>query len=163
MLARGMTRDCDDDGGIGGLLAVEETAATDSPAYWFLYDGNGNVGQVLRASDPSIAARYEYDPYGNTLVAEDWDFSGIVDDNPFRLSTKWLDTETGTGQELYCYGYRSYSPRLGRWVSGDLIDEDDTPNMYEYMPSDPIGLWDADGLCTNGSTRNTSPHILYQP
>jgi hypothetical protein len=92
MVAHGMTCNCGDDGGIGGLLAVEETAATNSPAYWFLYDGNGNVGQILKASDQSVAARYEYDAYGETLVAEDWDFSGIVADNPFRFSTKGVFT-----------------------------------------------------------------------
>jgi hypothetical protein len=43
-------------GGIGGLLAVEESAVTGSPAYWFLYDANGNVGQVIRASDQTLAA-----------------------------------------------------------------------------------------------------------
>jgi len=37
MVAHGMTCNCGDDGGIGGLPAVEETAATNSPAYWFLY------------------------------------------------------------------------------------------------------------------------------
>ena len=81
-VAHGMTCNCGDDGGIGGLPVVEETAATNSPAYWFLYDGNGSVGRVLRASDPSVAARYEYDPYGNTLVATG-DYAAA---NPFRFS-----------------------------------------------------------------------------
>jgi len=109
-MAHGMTCNCDDDGGIGGLPAVEETAATNSPAYWFLCDGNGNVGQILSASDQSVEARYEYDPYGNTLVAEEWDFSGIVDDNPFRFSTKYCDAElddpgTPAAEGLYYYRF----------------------------------------------------------
>src|ERR1035437_9271426 len=35
------------------------------------------------------------------------------------LSTKYLDKETG----LYYYGYRFYSPQLGRWPSRDPIGE----------------------------------------
>jgi len=36
------------------------------------------------------------------------------------LSTKYLDKETG----LYYYGYRYYSPTLGRWLSRDPIGEE---------------------------------------
>jgi RHS repeat-associated protein len=138
-----MTCNCDDDGGIGGLLAVEETAATNSPAYWFLCDGNGNVMQLLDASTLDVAAVYECDAYGDTLVAEDWDFSGIVDDNPFRFSTKYFDPETG----LYYYGYRYYSPRLGRWLSRDPIGESADILLYGYIQNgpidevDPVGRW----------------------
>ncbi len=53
-------------GGIGGLLAVEDVAGGggSSNSYWYFYDANGNVGQLLKASDRSVAAHYEYDPYG---------------------------------------------------------------------------------------------------
>ena len=59
-------------GGIGGLLACEETAGRPATAkrYWFFYDANGNVGQVLDATNTNnitIAAKYEYDPYGNVI------------------------------------------------------------------------------------------------
>jgi len=61
-------------GGIGGLLAAVETKGTITPNddehYWFLYDANGNVGQVLDATDTNnitIGAYYEYDPYGNLI------------------------------------------------------------------------------------------------
>ena len=129
-------------GGIGGLLAVEETAAEGSPSYWFFFDGNGNVGQVIRASDQGIPARYEYDPYGNTLVAE----GAYAAANPLRFSTKWCDTEPGTGHELYYYGYRYYSPRLGRWLSRDPIGEDGGLNLYAFVLNEPVALYDPTGL-----------------
>jgi RHS repeat-associated protein len=125
-------------GGIGGLLALEKTTGTNAGSYWYLYDGNGNVMQLLDASTLDIAAVYEYDAYGNTLVAEDWDFSGIVDDNPFRFSTKYCDAElddpgTPAAEGLYYYGYRYYSPRLGRWLSRDPIGEEGGLNVYEFV------------------------------
>lgn len=54
-------------GGIGGLLAVYDTLATHSTsndkAYFYCYDANGNVCQLVDAgsstsSNPTIAAKY---------------------------------------------------------------------------------------------------------
>jgi RHS repeat-associated protein len=39
--------------------------------------------------------------------------------NPFGFSTKYTDNET----DLLYYGYRYYSPALGRWLSRDPIEE----------------------------------------
>ena len=55
-------------GGIGGLLVQQLT----TNAYAFLYDGNGNVVQIIRQlSLPSLSwnfwGRFEYDPYGNII------------------------------------------------------------------------------------------------
>ena len=72
-------------GGIGGLLAAVETGGANAGTYWFLYDGNGNVGQVLDATDTqsiAVAARYEYDPFGRLIVTA----GDYADANPFRAS-----------------------------------------------------------------------------
>jgi len=122
-------------GGIGGLLAVEETATTGSPEYWFFYDANGNVGQVVNhATGYAVAAHYEYDPYGNVILADDADSSGYVDVNPIRFSTKWFDTETGLGY----WGYRYYFPRLGRWMNRDPIEELGGSNLYSFTFNQPV-------------------------
>ena len=39
--------------------------------------------------------------------------------NPFRFSTKWWDDETGLGW----WGYRWYSPEMGRWTSSDPLGD----------------------------------------
>ncbi|MBK8916085.1 MAG: RHS repeat-associated core domain-containing protein [Phycisphaerales bacterium] len=125
-------------GGIGGLLAVLDTNNTtttsDDRSFTYLYDANGNVGQLVEwpsgAGGSSgmawasgrMVAKYEYDPYGN-VVAKSGTFA---DTNPFRFSTKFLDAETG----LYCYGYRYYSPRVGRWISRDPIEEAGGPRTH---------------------------------
>lgn len=98
-------------GGIGGLVA----AVDGGTQYIYFYDGNGNVGQVVDSADGSMDARYEYDPFGKALVA----VGEYADENTFRFSTKFFDGVSG----LYYYGYRYYSPNLGRWINRDPMNE----------------------------------------
>ena len=130
-------------GGIGGLLAVEQPQAGGGALrYVYFYDANGNVGQVINpyTTNPAnaIKAKYEYDPSGqrtNTPAAGECD-------QPWRFSTKQFDAETGLGY----WGYRYYSPGLGRWMSRDPIGLSDGPNELAYVRNrptvaiDPLGL-----------------------
>jgi RHS repeat-associated protein len=50
------------------------------------------------AADGSLAAMYEYTPFGELVAAE----GPAANVNPFCFSTKYFDSETG----LYYYGYR---------------------------------------------------------
>jgi len=136
-------------GGIGGLLAVEETQGTYQGTYWFFYDGNGNVGQLVKTVkdvqgnitgvESTLAAHYEYDPYGNVINSN----GPYKDANPIRFSTKWFDAETHLGY----WGYRSYSPPLGRWLSRDPIEEKEGGlNLYAFVKNSPIDRWDFLGL-----------------
>lgn len=109
-------------GGIGGLLFATDGLV----GYHYLYDANGNVGQLLDTGGGTIAAHYEYDPFGTVTYA-----SSSVD-NPFQFSTKYLDTETN----LYYYGYRYYSPELGRWLNRDPIGDSAFFNFYTANKSD---------------------------
>jgi YD repeat-containing protein len=52
-------------GGIGGLLSVVDEAGGQIA---FVYDGHGNVGQLVDEAG-SVVAKYEYDAFGNVLVA----------------------------------------------------------------------------------------------
>jgi len=144
-------RSIDDAGGIGGLLATEDVA--DTKDYYYLYDANGNVGQVLDGSDGSIAAKYEYDAYGNNLLdPNDPNQSGpYAADNPFRFSTKYWDDET----ELGYWGYRYYSPRLGRWINRDPAAEAGGLNLFAYVENEVTGY--VDPLGTKGYTFDTGP------
>ena len=75
-------------GGVGGLLAARKKTGTPIDV-GFLYDGNGNVTQLVDLSDESIVAKYEYDPFGKEIVAT----GTLADWNKFRFSTKYLEDE----------------------------------------------------------------------
>jgi len=107
---------------------------------YFLYDANGNVGQLIDAQTGEMSAHYEYDPYGIPTYAN----GAKAGSNPFRFSTKYHDDETG----LVYYGFRYYSPELGRWVNRDPLGEEDGGNLYGMLKNDLINFVDYLGLIT---------------
>ncbi len=122
-------------GGVGGLLAEDHHSGT-AATFYPTYDGNGNVSEYL-AVDGRPAAHFEYDPFGNTVVASG--SAGLFD---YRFSTKPRDSETG----LYYYGYRYYDPVTGRWPSRDPIEEKGGMNLYGFVRNDGVNLVDLKGL-----------------
>ncbi len=93
-----------------------------------------NVGQLVNAADGSIAAHYEYDPYGNIIHK----YGTEADNNVYRFSTKYWDMETG----LYYYGFRYYSSELGRWLTRDPIGEKGGMNLYTFCLNSPVNYFD---------------------
>jgi RHS repeat-associated protein len=94
-------------GGVGGLLM----ASISGTNCFTSSDGNGNITALINATDRSLAARYEYNPYG-ILLRE----TGLLArQNPFRYSSKYWDDESG----LINYNARYYSPSLGKWIGRD--------------------------------------------
>jgi len=119
-------------GGVGGLLVTG--------GYYPTYDGNGNISEYL-TNDSYIAAHYEYDPFGNTVVSQ----GSQAADFEYRFSTKPLDFETG----LYYYLYRYYDPLTGRWPSRDPIEESGGLNLYGFVGNNGVGKWDHLGYEAN--------------
>ena len=141
-------------GGIGGLLTVRKRLEDGTGIvrnYDYLFDGNGNVVQEILRTDGAINAHYEYDPFGNTVVALRLDAT----DNPFRFSTKWFDNDTGLGY----WGYRWYSPEMVRWISKDPIGELGGHNIYSIIDNAPIEKWDYLGLAWISPNPNWPPFI----
>jgi RHS repeat-associated protein len=137
-------------GGIGGLLA--RTANPQFPTFaTALYhsDGNGNV-TCLVYTNQTVAAKYLYDPFGNTLAQ----YGSLAEANVYRLSSK----EWSSKARLYYYLYRFYDPNLGRWLNRDPIQEAGGLNLYDYVGNDPVDFVDTDGLI---AFRPTGP--VYPP
>jgi RHS repeat-associated protein len=126
-------------GGIGGLLVVRDHGGG---TYHFVgYDGNGNVTVLVNASDQSASAQYEYSPFGELIRAT----GPLATTNPFRWSTKFWEEESG----LVYYGYRYYSPSLGRWINRDPFEEEGGNNFYAFVFNEPIDFFDTDGRSVN--------------
>jgi RHS repeat-associated protein len=122
-------------GGIGGLLATVQ----DGQIYFSCFDANGNLTDYVDTNG-TVAAHYEYGPFGETITAT----GSNADDFRFRFSTKYLD-ETG----LYYYGYRYYSPELGRWPNRDPIGEKGGLNVYATVGNSPVSRFDVIGLSSS--------------
>jgi RHS repeat-associated protein len=120
----------------GGLLAIRDE--TEDKCYLPAYDGNGNVTALVEAATGTIAAAYEYTPFGE-LLRKHGDYAAK---NPFRWSTQYGDDETG----LVYYGYRYYSPRLGRFINQDPIKEWGGINLYAFTGNNPVNFIDLLGL-----------------
>jgi RHS repeat-associated protein len=129
-----LSRSLSDAGGVGGLLLIHDwpTGKEYQPAY----DGNGNVLGLLRRSDASVAASYEYSPSGEFLRLTIND--STIADQPFRFSTKYYDGETG----LYDYGHRYYSPSQGRFLGRDPIEEKGGLHLYAFCQNNAINGYD---------------------
>ena len=120
-------------GNIGGILA----RTTSSGSSFYGYDGAGNVTTLTDAAGAQVGS-YTYDAWGN-MVASSGTKAG---ENPYRFSTK----EQIGG--LYSYGFRFYSPGLGRWINRDPIAENGGVNIYAYVDSNPANAVDAWGLAS---------------
>ena len=94
-------------GGVGGLLAIRDHVGDD--VFYPASDGNGNVTALIASADATVAAIYEYGPFGESIRAS----GPVADTNPFHFSTKYFDAKT----DLYYYDYRYYSPSMGRWLN----------------------------------------------
>ena len=128
-------------GGVGGLLVESQISNSQISNFYPTYDGNGNVSEYL-ASNGTVTAHFEYDPFGRTVVNTD---TGSL--FTYRFSTKPLDSATG----LYYYGYRYYDPVSGRWPSRDPIEETGGINLYGFVGNSPLGDIDSLGLFYSGS------------
>jgi RHS repeat-associated protein len=125
-------------GGVGGLLLFTDHS---SPVtrHFVAFDGNGNVMALVNAVDGTVSAQYEYSPFGETLSAT----GSAAAANPFRFSTKYVDSESGF---LY-YGYRYYNPSTGRFLNMDPIIDPDS-NLYSFSLNNAISFIDILGLLT---------------
>ncbi len=122
-------------GGVGGLLAVKDAT---NGVHFCAYDGNGNVAALLNADGSGLTAQYEYGPFGEVLRST----GTMARTNQFRFSTKYQDDES---DQLY-YGFRSYNPSTGRWLSRDPIANRGSAALYLPMRNNLINRIDIFGL-----------------
>lgn len=112
-----------------------------------MYNVQGDVVGLARATTGKIVATYEYDAWGNCSVTNASGYT-IGDENPFRYRGYYWDEESG----LYYLNSRYYNPEVGRFISADdtgiltltpdgLTDK----NLYAYCDNNPIVRTDGSG------------------
>ncbi|MFL6139752.1 MAG: SpvB/TcaC N-terminal domain-containing protein [Frankiaceae bacterium] len=107
------------------------------------YQLTDHVGSAVLEldGDGGVIGYEELFPYGGSafLAGDRQRDVGVKD---YRYAGKERDDATG----FYYYGYRYYSPYIGRWLSPDPAGSVDSLNLYEYALSNPITYTDPDGL-----------------
>ncbi|WP_158657855.1 RHS repeat-associated core domain-containing protein [Agarilytica rhodophyticola] len=80
--------------------------------------------------------------FGEASIDDDVDGDGTHVTMNFRFPGQYFDQETGTH---YNY-FRTYDPRLGRYLQSDPLGQVDGPNTYLYARNNPLGYADPYGL-----------------
>ena len=136
-------------GGAGGLLAAVEQFGDCR----YVYDGIGNIGQMVKDEDGRLAAHYDDNAFGAQVA------KAGVEDHGFWFSTKRYDSQAG----LYYYGGRYYSPQNGRWINKDPIAEYGGHNLYAFVKNAPTNYIDKHGLqefSTNAVTNTKNGYSI---
>jgi RHS repeat-associated protein len=101
-------------GGVGGLLQVSYYGSSTTNCF-VANDGNGNVAALVNAADGTVAAQYDYGPFGEVIRAS----GPMAKVNPFTFQTEAYDWET---DKLYVKN-RYYDPSTGRFLSRDPLGD----------------------------------------
>jgi RHS repeat-associated protein len=110
---------------------------TQPQTHFFSYDSNGNV---MLLTDPACvpSASYRCDSFGRVTKAA----GPAAALNRYQFSTKPIEVGSGFAY----YGYRYYSPELGRWISRDPLGEKGGENLQRFVNNNSLIRIDKYGL-----------------
>jgi RHS repeat-associated protein len=124
-------------GSIGGIICRTYNSGTNEE-YFYHYDRLGNVMAITDA-DGNCKRLYTMEAFGNVLEVGSSDYySEYADVQPYHLTTKELDSDTG----LYYFNARWYDSTAGRWISRDRNPLD----PYSFCFNNPANYMDVDGF-----------------
>jgi RHS repeat-associated protein len=110
---------------------------------YFLTDPQGTVRMAL-SSKGDVTTKGTFAPFGTEITKSAKSSAASI-----SYSDEVHDEETG----LDTYQYRSYNPRLGRWMSPDPSSEHyanlanpQSLNLYTFVTDDPLKFIDDQGL-----------------
>jgi len=109
---------------------------------YYTHDGNKNVSDLVASSNLSVAAHYEYAPFGDVVESDSNESTcaqGQSSCNPFCFSSEYNDSTL----DLVYYNYRCYNLLDGRWNGRDLLQ---CVNLFIFLDNhgpngvDDLGL-----------------------
>src|SRR3989339_505335 len=113
---------------IGSAIALELYGKIYMP----IHDLQGNIAALIFIQDGSLE-QFSYSAFGEENNSSS---------NPWRFSSKRIDSETGFAY----YGRRYYLPSLGRWLTLDPLGLEAGPNLYAFLSNAPLTRFDLYGL-----------------
>lgn len=108
--------------------------------YFYVKNLQGDVIQIVD-EDSNIVAEYTYNAWGEVLTST----GEMAEINPIRYRSYYYDSEIG----LYYCQQRYYNPEIGRWLSIDVLFDNNHfngANLYVYCFNNPIMYVDYTGL-----------------
>jgi RHS repeat-associated protein len=87
-----------------------------------------------------------------------YNYDDICDLHPVKSRSN--DKATYADSNVYYYGYRYYSPTLGRWVSRDPIGEEGELNRYVFVKNNGVNTLDRLGLISIQECKKESKQII---
>lgn len=121
----------------GDRLLVKKDV-TNSKDYYYLYNGHGDVIQIIDTSG-NVVNSYSYDEWGS-ITQKTEQIS-----NSFKYAGEVYDEETG----LYYLRARYYDPSMGRFINEDTyegqINNPLSLNLYTYVGNNPLIYTDPSG------------------
>jgi RHS repeat-associated protein len=133
-------------------LGVSLSAMTVAePKLYFVHNDHLGTPQLLTDENQTIVWQTEYTPFGEATINEDPDGDGTAVEFNLRFPGQYFDKETQTS---YNY-YRTYDPKLGRYIQSDPIGLEGGVNTYGYVSGNPITRFDPFGLVEWHGTQTT--------
>jgi len=110
-----------------------------------LYLETDHLNTPIAARDQTgkVVWKWESDAFGSTLPNEDPDGDTQNTTINLRFPGQYFDRESG----LHYNWHRFYDPRLGRYMSPDLIGLAGGANLFGYARQNPLRYSDPTGLC----------------
>ncbi|MCL6557840.1 MAG: RHS domain-containing protein, partial [Firmicutes bacterium] len=158
---------------------IGEKNVSNGKVYSYVWVTGRHLARVDGKIGESGAAKYFYetDHLGSPMVVTD-DAGNVVwrgDFAPFGEKVSgadawvFIDTHGFTGKDwdedvgLYYFNARWYDSELGRFVSEDLAEDPNNPNLYVYCINNPLRYMDPTGLLTLKGTVSTENEATLIP
>lgn len=144
--------------GLGYIDDLVERTDSSGTRLYAQQDAGFNVTALISTAG-TVVERFAYDPYGAaTVLTSGW--SATTDSCNWAF--RWKGGRYDSGNGLYNFRNRDYSPTLGRWMQNDPAGYVDGANLYQAVLGapidnvDPLGLADVPASWSSSSTGSGS-------
>ncbi|KEF35828.1 RHS repeat-associated core domain, partial [Schinkia azotoformans MEV2011] len=139
----------------GDLVTMTDYTSGTAVNYYYVHNGHGDI-IGLKDKTGTTVVTYEYDAFGTIITATGTAKTGngrlLREENPFRYASYFYDEET----KLYYLRMRFYEPKIGRFLTRDIIPDD---NMYVYVENNPVRYVDPLGLLAAKNAPKKQTHL----